>query len=300
MSWFPSPREIPSTVFASLPQALRKPRRTAWADANKGGQAVDQFLEGPCFAADGTLYLVDIPFGRILAIVPGGAWRVVVEYDGWPNGLKIRADGSLLVADYKNGLLAIDPATGSVARELATQHSESFKGLNDLALAKDGAVWFTDQGQTGLHDPTGRVYRWGADGALSRILANCPSPNGLAFNRAGSHLYVALTRAAQIWRVNADTNALGAKTQLFAQLPGGTSGPDGLVVDGHDRLIVCDPGQASAWVLAPHGQPLFRVASCAGRAITNAVLAADGRTLLMTDSDTGQILAAELPPGEVA
>ena len=300
MGWFPVPQEIPATVFASLPQSLRDPRRTAWADANKGGQAVDSFLEGPCFAADGTLYLVDIPFGRILAIAPGGQWRVVATYEGWPNGLKIRADGTLLVADYKNGLVAIDPATGAVSTVLATQHSESFKGLNDLTFAKDGAVWFTDQGQTGLHDPAGRVYRLGADGALSRLLANCPSPNGLVFNKSGSHLYVALTRAAQIWRVNADTNALGAKTQLFAQLPGGTSGPDGLVVDGQDRLIVCDPGQACAWVLSPWGQPLYRLASSAGRAITNAVLAGDGRTLLMTDSDTGQILAAEIPPGEAA
>jgi gluconolactonase len=162
-------------------------------------------------------------------------------------------------------------------------------------MAADGAVWFTDQGQTGLHDPTGRVYRLGADGALARILGNCPSPNGLAFNRAGTHLYVALTRAGQIWRVNADPGTLGAKTQLFAQLPGGVSGPDGLVVDGQDRVIVCDPGHGCAWVLSKWGEPLFRLVSCGGRAITNAVLAPDGRTLLLTDSDMGQILVAELP-----
>jgi gluconolactonase len=295
MSWFARPRDIDTKMHARLPESLRAPARTAWADANKGGQAVDSFLEGPCLAADGTLYLVDIPFGRVLAVSPSGDWRVVAQYEGWPNGLKIRADGALLVADYRRGLVAIDARTGAIAPVLATQHSESFKGLNDLALAADGSVWFTDQGQTGLHDPTGRVYRLGADGALARILANCPSPNGLAFNRSGTHLYVALTRAGQIWRVNADPGTLGAKTQLFAQLPGGVSGPDGLVVDGKDRVIVCDPGHGCAWVLSNWGEPLFRLKSCGGRAITNAVLAPDGRTLYLTDSDTGQVLAAELP-----
>ena len=95
--------------------------------------------------------------------------------------------------------------------------------------------------------------------------------------------------------MNADPGTLGAKTQLFAQLPGGVSGPDGLVVDGQDRVIVCDPGHGCAWVLSKWGEPLFRLVSCGGRAITNAVLAPDGRTLLLTDSDMGQILAAELP-----
>jgi gluconolactonase len=219
----------------------------------------------------------------------------VADYDGWPNGLKIRGDGTLLVTDYRRGLVSVDPATGTVDAVLATQASESFKGLNDLAFAPDGAVWFTDQGQTGLQDPTGRIYRLGAGGDVSRVLANCPSPNGLAFNKAGTHVYVAMTRAAQIWRVNADTTMLAAKTQLFAQLPGGTSGPDGLVVDGQDRLIVCDPGQACAWVLSPWGQPLYRIASCAGRAITNAALMPGGRAIAMTDSDTGQVLTADLP-----
>jgi hypothetical protein len=37
-------------------------------------------------------------------------------------------------------------------------YSESFKGLNDLHFAMNGDLYFTDQGQTGCIDPTGRVF----------------------------------------------------------------------------------------------------------------------------------------------
>jgi hypothetical protein len=49
-------------------------------------------------------------------------------------------------------------------------------------------------------------------------------------------------------------------------------------------------------VLSPLGVPLYRLVSCAGRSLTNAVLMPDGdETLLMTDSATGQILRGRIP-----
>ena len=82
--------------------------RTEWADANRPGAPTDCFIEGPSFDADGNLYIVDIPFGRIFRIAPDKTWSLVVEYDGWPNGLKIAADGRILVADYMHGIMELD------------------------------------------------------------------------------------------------------------------------------------------------------------------------------------------------
>jgi gluconolactonase len=295
MNWFAPPVEIETQVHARLPDAFRDKRPTAWSAANRAGAPVDSFLEGPCLAPDGTLYVVDIPFGRIFAIDAKGDWRRVAQYDGWPNGMRVAPDGVLVVADYRCGLMRVDPKSGSVACILANAFSEGFKGINDLQLLPDGSILFTDQGQTGMHDPSGRLYRYWPDGRLDRLIANAPSPNGVAVSREGTHAFLALTRAAQVWRVPLDPAALSAKTQVFAQLPGGLSGPDGLVVDGQGRVIVCDPGHGCAWVLSPLGVPLYRLVSCAGRSLTNAVLMPDGETLLMTDSATGQILRGRIP-----
>lgn len=295
MTWFTPPIDIESRVYARLPDTFRHARQTEWGAANKPGVAIDSFLEGPCLAPDGTLYVADIPYGRIFAVDPSHRWSLVHEYDGWPNGMKLSRDGSLTVADYRRGLLRVDPESGTIHAVCTTANSEGFKGLNDLAILADGSILFTDQGQTGMQDPTGRLYRLWPDGRLDRLVGNAASPNGVAVNPAGTHAYLALTRACQIWRLPLAPSALAAKTQVFAQLPGGLSGPDGLVMDPAGRLIVCDPGHGCAWVLSPLGEPLFRVRSCAGRTLTNAVLRPDGRTLLMTESETGQILEATLP-----
>ncbi len=36
------------------------------------------------------------------------------EYDGEPNGLKIHKDGRVFIADYRNGIMLLDPSSGSV------------------------------------------------------------------------------------------------------------------------------------------------------------------------------------------
>ena len=299
MSFYPPPRDVPTEVFTRLPDRFRKPRRSAWADGNKGGVELDSFLEGPSFDRAGNLYVVDIPFGRIFRIAPDGTWDLVTEYDGWPNGLKIAADGSILITDYRNGLMRLDPGSGAVSPVLATVRSEGFKGVNDLCIARTGDVFFTDQGQTGMHDPTGRVYRLCADGRLDCLLTTCPSPNGIVLNRDETHLYVAMTRSNDVWRMAVTAHSGVSKVNVFARLPGGISGPDGLAMDEQDSLAVCDPGHGCAWVFTALGEPWLRVRSCAGLTTTNLAYGGDDwRSLFITESETGQVLRATLPtPG---
>src|SRR5438105_5424246 len=168
MTLYPPPEEVPTAVFARLPDSFRRRRRSAWSDANRGGDAVDCFLEGPSFDRAGNLHVVDIPFGRVFRVSPAGDWALVAEYDGWPNGLKIHRDGRIFITDYRRGLVLLDPANGKVTTLIETRASESFKGVNDLFFAANGDLYFTDQGQTGLHDPTGRVYRHDTAGKLTQ------------------------------------------------------------------------------------------------------------------------------------
>ncbi len=207
---------------------FRRKRRTAWSDPNRQGAAVDSFLEGPSFDRKGNLYCVDIPFGRIFRIDPRGEWELVVQYDGWPNGLKIHKDGRIFVCDYKRGLMVLDPKRGVIEPALETAFSEGFKGLNDLHFADNGDLYFTDQGQSGIGDPTGRVYRLRANGELQRLVDNAPSPNGITLNAKNSQVYVAVTRAQQIWRLPLMAGGTPSKTGVAIQLSGGHAGPDGI------------------------------------------------------------------------
>jgi gluconolactonase len=291
------PEEIKTEVFARLPDKLRrKDPDNAWSLVNRRGLVADSFLEGPSFDRDGNLYIVDIPYGRIFRISPAGEFTLVAEYDGEPNGLKIARDGRIVITDYRHGLMTLDPASGKVTSMLERRWSERFKGVNDLIFAGNGDIYFTDQGQTGMHDPTGRVYRLRVDGALDQIVNNVPSPNGLVLNGSEHVLYVAATRGNAIWRIPLMPDGTASKVGIFIQLSGSLGGPDGLAMDEQDNLAIAHAGLGTVWIFSRLGEPLYRIRSCQGLATTNVAYGgADNKYLYITESESGCVLIARVP-----
>lgn len=280
--------EVQATFWSALPQDLRKQGvKSSWADANRGGEPVDSFLEGPCFGPDGALLLVDIPFGRILRVGTKQEWSVVAQYDGWPNGLKVVPNHCALVADYRRGLVSVDLSSGVATPVLAHRFSEGFKGLNDLYIAPTGDVYFTDQGQTGLHDPSGRVYRLRADGQLDTLLTHVPSPNGLVLAKDGKSLFVAVTRDASVWRAAIMPDGNVGKVGRFVSFFGAT-GPDGMALDAQGRLWVAHPSGDCVWVVAASGEIARRVRFPSAAFPTNLALDTQG-DFYMVASGTGAI-----------
>ena len=270
MSLYPTPTPVETTIFASVPEQFRK-KKTIWAETNRGGEALDSFLEGPSFDREGNLGVVDIPHGRIFRIAPNGTWTLVTEYDGEPNGLKFDDKGRVFIADYKNGIMQLDPANGAVTPLVERRRLERFKGCNDLFFAANGDMYFTDQGQTGLQDPT-----------------------GLVMNLAENQLLVAVTRANAVWRLPLMSDGGVSKVGVFIQLSGG-GGPDGMALDSAGNLYVAHVGNGCVWSFSPLGHPIHRIVSCTGLSTTNVAFGGqDNSSLFITESETGTILRAEL------
>ena len=298
-------KKIEVRRFTSLPAKFRKKRRTAWSDPNRQGAALDSFLEGPSFDRAGNLFVTDIPYGRIFRISPALEWTLAAEYDGWPNGMAFHRDGSLWITDYRRGLLRHSREGGNPETILGHRNSESFKGVNDLTFDFDGNCYFTDQGQTGLHDPSGRVYRLSpsplgegrGEGRLEILISGIPSPNGVALDTTGKVIFVAVTRANQVWRgpllADGSVTKVGAFRTFF-----GASGPDGMAVDVENRLVVAHASLAGAFVLNARGEVTHFVKSPSGSTVTNVAYRPGTSKLVMTESETGTILEADLPaPG---
>jgi gluconolactonase len=302
---FSPPHVIQARVLTRLPDSFRDKRRNAWCDANKPGHEIDSFLEGPSFDRAGNLYVTDIPYGRIFRISPRLEWTLVAEYDGWPNGTAIHKDGSLWITDYRRGLLRHSREGGNPDPILPHRNSESFKGLNDLTFDAEGNCYFTDQGQTGLHDPSGRVYRFSpsalgegrGEGRLDALISGIPSPNGIALDTTGKVLFVAVTRANQVWRgpllPDGSITKVGAFRTFF-----GASGPDGMAVDVENGLVVAHASLGGAFVCNARGEVTHFVKSPAGSTVTNVAYRPRTAKLVMTESETGSILEADMPaPG---
>lgn len=297
---FAAPKVLDTVVFARLPDRYKDSNEhNTWVASQPLGMPHTSLLEGPSFDRDGNLWCVDVPGGRVFKIGRDGVFDLVAEYDGWPNGLKFHRDGRVFIADYKHGIMLLDPASGTVKPLLVRAGRERFKGVNDLFFAANGDLYFTDQGLTGLQDPTGRVFRMRSDGEVTCLLDNVPSPNGLVMNREETALYLAVTRGNCVWRVPFLRGGEAAKVGVYVQLSGGV-GPDGLALDEQGRLAVAHVGMGTVWIVDRLGEPVYRVRSCMGAFTTNVAFGwPDRSTLYITESESGTILKAELDaPGK--
>jgi gluconolactonase len=291
---FAPPPVIQAEVWTRVPDSLRMTGQySPWLEVHRR-LGFGCFLEGPSFDRDGNFYCTDIPFGRVFRVTPQGQWDVIAEYDGEPNGLKIHKDGRFFIADHKRGLLILDPNTGKLEPYIENARGEKFKGVNDLFFADGGNLYFTDQGQTGLQDPTGRLFRYSTEGQLEMLLNNVPSPNGVVVSADESQIFLAVTRANNIWRVLFTHEGKPTKVGVFVQMSGGV-GPDGIAMDEAGNLVVCHFNMGSVWVFSPLGEPLYRIKSAAGLFTTNCAFGgADRKTLYITESETGSILRAQM------
>ena len=290
---FQPPKVIEAQVLSQMPSQFRLPKENAWANINKPGQTIDSFIEGPVFDKRGNLYITDIPYGRIFRISPALEWELVVQYDGWPNGLAIDTLGKLWVADHKIGLLRIDPEN-PVVEVVMAGIDKPFLGLNDLIFDSKRNLFFTDQGQTGLHDPIGKVYCLEPSGKLHQIVGNVASPNGLVFDSAERFLFVAATRANNVWRMpifeDKSTGKVGAFQTFF-----GTSGPDGLAMDKQDNLYVAHASLGGVFQLNKRGELMAYIKTPIGHTVTNLCFTPDGKSIVMTESSSGNVLTAAIP-----
>ncbi len=299
MSLYPPPKTVHAEVWTVIPDRFDDPKRpSGWLDANKAGAKMGSFLEGPTFDRDGNLYVCDIPHGRIFRICPDREWTLSAEYDGWPNGLALHSDGRLFIADYRHGILICDPKTGAISECLGSIKSEGFKGVNDLVFDRQGRLYFSDQGQTGMHDPTGRLFRYDLETErLDCLLDTCPSPNGLVMSPDETVLFVAMTRGNAIWHLPIHPDGSTSKAGIFTGMAGGISGPDGMAMAEDGSLAVADAGNGCVWTFSRWAEPLHRiVAPTGGRTTTN--LAYGGKTgnrLFITESASGSLLAFDMP-----
>jgi gluconolactonase len=184
------------------------------------------------------------------------------------NGMTLGHDGRLIVCEQGSltepaAITAIDPRTG--AREvLADQwHGLPLNSPNDVVVARDGSIWFTDpsyghrQGFRPRPVLGDRVYRLDPHtGELWSVVNGLDKPNGLAFSPGESVLYVGDNgRAHRLFSFIVLGRFLDGP-RAFAELA--PEHPDGVKVDARGRVYATTAGGID--VFAPDGRPLQRIA----------------------------------------
>lgn len=217
--------------------------RTLYADG--------EWCEGPVWVpALNSLVFSDVRRNRMIRIPDGGAPVIFRDPSENANGNTLDAQGRLITCQHRTGRVVRQEADGSFTVLAERFRDGRLNSPNDVVVAGDGAIWFTDptygitqasEGVPRASEQAGSfVYRRAPDGTLSPVATDFHQPNGLAFSPDGRVLYVAETGKAQDGSMPRTIRAFDVADgrlgngRVFARLEAGV--PDGLKTDTDGRV----------------------------------------------------------------
>jgi hypothetical protein len=144
--------------------------------------------------------------------------------------MKFGPDGRLYVCDGLKGLLAVSE-DGKWELLADSDGPVPFKFTDDLAIAADGSVYFTDASSRWgpghyvedilEHHPTGRLMKWNpVTKRVSLLMSGLSFANGVALGPDDEFVLVNETGGYRIWRVWLKGGRAGQKEIFLDALPG--------------------------------------------------------------------------------
>ena len=182
--------------------------------------------------------------GRIIQLKADGSQpRVFADTHGRPLGLSFDQTGNLIVADAIKGLLSVNP-NGEVTALSTGADGIPFACTNDLDVAADGTIYFTDASSKFPltkftldlleHQPNGRLLAFDPKTKSTRtILKDLYFANGVAVSPDQSFLLVVDTGMYRVRRVWLNEPKQGQSETFIDNLPGF---PDGISSNGKDKF----------------------------------------------------------------
>lgn len=182
--------------------------------------------------AQGNLY-TGYADGRLLRFTPtGDAPQVIANTQGRPLGLAFAADGKLLVADGRRGLLRVDVTSGVIQELATTAAGVPFGFVDDVAVASDGTVYFSDassvfgpdnfgQDDVLMHAGLGRLLAYDPASRSTRVLLDkLQFANGVTLAADESYVLVTESGNYDVLRYWLKGDKAGQHEVFVANLPG--------------------------------------------------------------------------------
>ena len=229
------------------------------------------WAEGPVYFASGDhLVWSDIPNERLMQWVPGLGARVLSHRSNNTNGNTCDALGRRIGCEHLTRSVVRIEHDGTRTVLAAAHEGKRLNSPNDVVVASDGAVWFTDPSYGIMSDYEGQraepeqsgcfVYRvCPKTGLVEAKIRSMQMPNGLAFSPDERTLYVADSSRSHddAGRHHVLAHAVGrdatiGDARVFAVIEEGV--PDGLRVDEFGNLWISSARGVE--VFAPDATPL--------------------------------------------
>ncbi len=189
-----------------------------------------RFTEGPAADRAGNILFTDIPNNRIHRWSLAGKLSTFREDSGGANGLFFSKTGHVLACEGGGRrLVSIDP-DGKLTVLADSYNHKPFNSLNDLWIAPDGRVFFTDPrygNRDGMEQGGEHVYSLSPDRkTVARVISDMVRPNGLIGTPDGKTLYVTDNAGGKTFSYAIQEDGTLARKKLFAP-----EGSDGMTID---------------------------------------------------------------------
>jgi gluconolactonase len=228
--------------------------------------------EGPIGLPDGHLVFTETQANRITKIDKDtGATSLFLENTNGSNGLGFDAKGRLISVQTTPGQTKIGVIFPKSAVATITDNFEGkpYGRPNDLIVAKNGGVYFTDPGPNaapGQPPPVPplppAVYYVSPAGRVARAADGIERPNGIMLSADEQTLYVNNTAGEYLLAFDVQADGLLSGRRNFAKYAKVTKSPTGAVTSGADGLAIDAQGRvyaataAGVEVFGPKGEAL--------------------------------------------
>ena len=254
-----------------------------------------QFPEGPAFAPDGSLWLVELKGESLVQYKDGELRRVHVG--GGPNGIAIDATGRIWFCDSgRKEIRCYNPNSEEIKTVATEADGEILNKPNDLAFDSRGNLLFTCPGES-RKEPGGYACVLMKDGTVKKITDEKYFPNGLAFTDGGKSLVMAETYKHRLWKGDWDAEkAEWSNEKIWCEIggPNGPGGPDGMAFDEEGNLYAAVYGTGSIRVAGADGK-LINEIKLPAQNPTNCAFDPSGELgLVVTEAESGTLLSIEI------
>jgi gluconolactonase len=198
------------------------------------------FAEGPAWSPSGFLIFSDIPNNKLLQFTPGQPANVFRENSNGATGNRFDAQGRLYSCETHSRRVTRTDKKGKVEILAERWQGKRLNAPNDLAIRKDGDIYFTDpafgnQQDTRELDFFG-VYHISRKGDLEVVAKPKGRPNGIALSPDGRMLYVSNSDEKNVRAY--DLNKNGEASNERTLISGMEGVPDGICVDEKGDIYV--------------------------------------------------------------
>lgn len=219
-----------------------------------------EFTEGPATDSEGNVFFTDQPNNKIYKwSAEENTVSIFLDRAGRSNGLYFDPAGNLYAAaDQNSEIWRIDPQK-NISVVLRGFRDEPFNGPNDIWIAPNGGIYFTDpyyerpyRDYSKQPIAAQRVYYLSPDRKQLKIAAEeLIKPNGIIGTPDGKTIFIADIADNKTWKYSVAEDGTLRNKVLFTHL-----GSDGMTLDNCGNVYLTGEGVT---VFNPKGEKILHI-----------------------------------------